>query len=116
MGGSGCSFYQPCAPVTGISTDAKFEMVSRTPETVMLRGKALACSQIVRKVTQPVNGEAFQPGWNGASTIWLCRDVPVGGLVKVENRCQFQLTDDSQQSKIVETWILTDFGFKSWKD
>jgi hypothetical protein len=58
---------------------------------------------------------AIQPGWNGTSTIWLSPDVPVGGLVKIENRYASQQTPDSKPNMIMETWLLTDFGFKNWK-
>jgi hypothetical protein len=116
MGGSICYFDKPYEAVTGISTDAKIEIVSTTPDNVTIKGKALACTKVVRKVTQPVSAETFQSGWNGMSTIWLCPDIPVGGLVKVENRYQSQLTADSAPNKIVETWFLTDFGFKNWKE
>jgi len=116
MGGSAYYFNKPYEPVTGISLDAKIDIVSTTPDNVTIKGKSLACTKVVRKVTQPVSAETFQAGWNGTSTIWLCPDVPVGGLVKVENRFQFQLTVDSQPNKIVETWLLTDYGFKNWKE
>jgi len=115
MGGSLYYFNKPYEPVTDISLDAKIEVVSTTPDTVTIKGKALACTKVVRKVTQPVSAATFQPGWNGTSAIWLCPDVPVGGLVKVENRYQSQLTADSKANMIVETWLLTDSGFKNWK-
>jgi len=116
MGGSAYYFNKPYEPASDISLDAKVEVVSTTPDNVTIKGKALACTKVVRKVTQPVSADTFQAGWNGTSTIWLCPDIPVGGLVKVENRYQSQLTADSKPNKIVETWLLTDFGFKNWKE
>jgi hypothetical protein len=116
MGESLYYFDKPYEPVTGISPDAKIEVVSTTPDNVTIKGKALACTKVVRKVTQPVSAATFQAGWNGTSTIWLCPDVPVGGLVKVENHYQSQLFADSKPNTIVETWLLTDSGFKNWKE
>lgn len=116
MGGAAYYFNKPYEPASDISLDAKVEVVSTTPDTITIKGKALACTKVVRKITQPVSAEVFQAGWNGTSTIWLCPEVPVGGLVKVENCYQSQLTVDSQSNKIVGTWLLTDFGFKNWKE
>lgn len=116
MGGSLYYFNKPYEPVTDISLEAKIEVVSTTPDTVPIKGKALACTKVVRKISQPVSAATFQAGWNGTSAIWLCPDVPVGGLVKVENHYQSQLFADSKPNMIVETWLLTDFGFKNWKE
>ncbi len=55
-------------------------------------------------------------GWNGTSTIWVCPDIPVGGIVKIENQYQSQDTAGSKPQKISETWMLADFGFKDWKE
>jgi hypothetical protein len=116
MGGALYYFNKPYEPVNDISAEAKIEVISSTADTVTIKGKALACTKVVRKVTQPVNAATFRPGWNGMSTIWLCPDIPVGGLVKVENDYQSQLTADSKPNKIAETWLLSDFGFKNWKE
>jgi hypothetical protein len=56
----------------------------------------------------------LESGWNGTSTIWVCPDIPVGGVVKIENQYESQLTADSKPNKINETWVLADFGLKNW--
>jgi hypothetical protein len=108
MGGSLYLFNKRFEPVNGILPDAKIEVVSTTADKVTIKNQTLSCTKIVRKVTQV--------GWNGTSAIWLCPDIPVGGLVKIENHYQSQLTPDSKPNQIVETWLLTDFGFKNWKE
>ena len=108
MGGSLYYFNKPYEPVSGIPLDAKIEVVSTTSDNVTIKNQVLSCTKIVRKVTQT--------GWNGTSAIWLCPDIPVGGLVKVENRYESRLTAESKPNKIVETWLLTDSGFKNWKE
>jgi hypothetical protein len=38
------------------------------------------------------------------------------GVVRIENQYQTQMNAGSAPDKINETWMLTDFGFKSWKE
>jgi len=108
-------FNEPFEPVPGIG-NAKVTIVSSTPENLTVKGKSYACTKIVRKVSQPVDDAKIQMGWNGTSTIWVCPDIPVGGIIKIENQYQSQLTGDSAPNKISETWMLADFGFKDWKE
>jgi hypothetical protein len=116
MGGSLLYFNKPFEPVFEIASGAKIDVTSSTPESLTVKGKPYACTKIVRKVTRPVNAATFESGWNGTSTIWICPDIPVGGVVKIENEFESQLTADSKPEKIKETWMLTDFGFKNWKE
>lgn len=116
MGGSLLYFNKPFEPVFEIANGAKIEVTSSTPESLTVKGKSYACTKIVRKVTRPVNAATLESGWNGTSTVWVCPDIPVGGVVKIENQFESQLTADSKPEKIKETWMLTDFGFKNWKE
>jgi hypothetical protein len=84
-------------------------------ENLTVKGKSYACTKIVRKVSRAADISEIQSGWNGTSTLWLSPDVPVGGLVKIENRYASQQTPGSKPNMITETWLLTDFGFKNWK-
>ena len=106
----------PFEPVGDIALGAKIDVVSSTPDSLTVKGKAYACSRIVRRVSRTPDITKGQTGWNGTSTIWISPDIPVGGVVKVENRYELQLTEDSKADRIVETWLLTDFGLKNWKD
>ena len=114
--GSIIYFNTPFEPVDDLAQGAKIDIVSTTPESVTIKGKAYACLKIVRKVSRAADITKGQSGWNGTSTVWLCPDIPAGGIVKIENRYSSQLTDDSKPNKIVETLVLTDFGFKNWKE
>jgi hypothetical protein len=116
MGGSLLPSNKPFEPVLELSNGAKIEVVSSTAENVTVKGKSYACTKIVRKVSRQVDMSNLQSGWNGSSTIWLSPDIPVGGLVKIENRYTTQLTPDSEPNSITETWLLSDFGFKNWKN
>jgi hypothetical protein len=116
MGGSLLPFNKSFEPVLELSDGAKIEVVSSTAENVTVKGKSYACTKIVRKVSRQVDMSKLQSGWNGSSTIWLSPDIPVGGLVKIENRYTTQLTPDSKPNSITETWLLSDFGFKNWKN
>lgn len=116
MGPSWIAFDQPFEPVFEISRGAKIEVVSSGAESLTVKGKAYACTKIVRKVSRASNEETLETGWNGTSTVWLCPDVPVGGVVKIENQYEGQLTSDSKPDKIKETWTLAEFGLKNWKE
>jgi hypothetical protein len=116
MGPSWIEFGKPFEPVFEISSGAKIEVVSSGPESLTVSGKTYACTKTVRKVSRATNAETLQTGWNGTSTVWTCPDVPVGGVVKIENQCETQLTPDSKPDKVKETWTLAEFGFKSWKE
>ncbi len=106
---------KPFEPVPGIG-NAKITVVSSTPEKITVKSKSYACTKIVRQVSQPVDDDKLQMGWNGTSTIWVCPDIPVGGIVKIENQYQSQDTAGSKPQKINDTWMLADFGFKDWKE
>jgi len=107
---------KPYEPVGDIALGAKIDVVSSTPDSLTVKGKTYTCTKIVRKVSRTADMTKGQTGWNGTSTIWVSPDIPVGGVVKIENRYELQLAEDAKPDKVVETWLLTDFGFKSWKD
>lgn len=110
------SLEKPFEPLAGLAETAKVTIVSESAETLKLAGKSYACTKIERKIVQPLNEETFQAKWEGTSTIWICPDVPLGGLVKMENRYTEQLIASAEANKIVDTWVLSDFGFKSWEE
>lgn len=110
------SLSKPFEPISGLAEAATVTVASESAETLNLAGKSYACTKIQRKINQPVDDEKFQPKWVGTSTIWICPDVPLGGLVKMENSYEEQLNTSAEANKIVETWVLTDFGFKNWKE
>jgi len=116
LGPSWIAFDQPFEPVFEISRGAKIEVVSSTPESLTVKGKTYACTKTIRKVSRLTNAESLQTAWNGTSTVWTCPDVPLGGIVKIENQYESQLTPDSNLDKIKEIWTLADFGLKSWKE
>jgi hypothetical protein len=107
---------KPFEPISGLAETAVVTIISENAETLTLAGKSYACTKIQRKINQPVDDEKFQAKWAGTSTIWICPDVPLGGLVKMENSYEDQLNSSAEVNKIVETWVLTDFGFKNWKE
>jgi len=106
---------KPYEPVPGLGAEAKIDVVSSSPDNVAVNGKTYACTKIVRKVAQTADIMKGETGWNGTSTIWVCPDIPVGGIVRIENRYESRMAPDAKPQKIFETWVLTDFGFKNWK-
>jgi hypothetical protein len=114
--GTIANFNRPFEPVSGLGEAAKIDILSSSQENQVVNGTTYSCTKIVRKVTQAADIMKGQTGWKGTSTIWICPDIPVGGIVRIENRYESQLTADAEPHKIVETWTLTNFGFKNWKD
>jgi hypothetical protein len=106
-------FDKPYEPVPGLA-GAKIKVFSSAAESLTVKGKTYACTKIVRQISKPVDAAMLESGWNGTSTIWVCPDIPVGGVVKIENQYESQLTADSKPNKINETWVLADFGLKNW--
>ncbi len=41
--------------------------------------------------------------------------MPVGWLIKMQNQLIEQMIAGAEPNKIVEAWILTDFGFENWE-
>jgi hypothetical protein len=116
LGPSMIDFNKPFEPVFEISLGAKIEVLSSVPENLTVKGKTYACTKIVRKVSRPLSPDAMLTGWNGTSTVWTCLDVPLGGIVKIENQYEYQDAADSKPDKIKETWTLADFGLKNWEE
>lgn len=110
------SLEKPFEPLAGLADAATVKVVSESADTIRVAGKNFACRKIERKIKQPLDDEKFQGKWEGTSTIWICPEVPLGGLVKMETRFAEQLMSSVEANKIVETWVLSDFGFKSWED
>jgi hypothetical protein len=115
LGGMMADLNKPFEPVPGI-VKAKITIVSSAPENLTVKGKSYVCTKIVRQVRQPVDEVNLEAGWNGTSTIWVCPEIPVGGIVKIENQYESQLTAGAKPEKINESWVLVDFGFKNWTE
>jgi hypothetical protein len=113
-GGNMYTFKERFEPVAGIGKTAKVQIVSSSAEKLSIKGKQYTCTKIVRKIDQPLDDEKVVMGWLGTSTLWICNDVPLG-LAKMENSFQQTLSKSDKPQKIVETWVVDDFGFKNWK-
>jgi len=94
-----------------MGSEPALQTISTSSEVVSLKGKSYACTKIVRRLDRPEKMEMGQTAWKGTSTIWLSGDAPLG-LVKMVNDYEEKM---GQPMKIVETWILDDSGFRSWK-
>jgi hypothetical protein len=116
VGGGGNVYYfkDHFEPVAGIGKSAKVQVVSTSTEKLSIKGKQYGCTKIVRKIDQPLDEANIVMGWAGTSTIWICSDIPLG-LAKVENRYLSTMSKSDKAQKIVETWVVDDFGFKNWK-
>jgi hypothetical protein len=113
-GGNIYSFKDRFEPVGGIGKSAKVQVVSTSTEKLSIKGKQYSCAKIVRKIDQPLDEANVVSGWAGTSTIWICSDIPLG-LAKIENKYVSRLSKSDEAQKIVETWVVDDFGFKNWK-
>ncbi len=113
-GGSLAYFKEGFEPIFGLSKSADVQVVSTSKEMLTVRAKKYSCTKIVRKIVQPLDESAGQASWKGTSTIWVSNDLPLA-LAKMENAYETKLDKSDKGQKIVETWMLADFGFKNWK-
>jgi len=116
-GGIGSLYYfkDRFEPVPGVGKAAKVQVTSTSKEKLTINGRQYNCTKIVRKIDQALDEENVVPSWIGASTLWICTDLPLG-LAKMENVYQTKLAKDDDGQKIVETWIVVESGFKNWKE
>jgi len=114
-GGSIAEFKNRYEPVPGIVQATKVQVTSTTKEKLTINGKSYSCTKLVRKIDQRLDENTLQTGWSGTSTLWLCNDIPLG-LAKMENAYHSRLVSSDAGQKVVETWIVTEFGFKNWKE
>ena len=63
------------------SSKTKVEKQKTGKESIELNGKTLACDWVELKVSSEVAGKPFE----SSSKVWLSPDVPLNGLVKMEN-------------------------------
>jgi hypothetical protein len=101
-------------PVPGIVKTAKVEVVSTSKEKLTIKDKQYACTKIVRKIDQPLDEKSIISSWSGTSTIWICSELPLG-LAKMENAYESKMSKKDKGQKVVETWMIDEFGFKNWK-
>ncbi len=90
--------YDPINSLTQASKNAKAEKLEDGDETLEVDNKSLKCQWVKMKITVDVSGQKFE----SISKIWTSKDIPVGGLVKMETEVAGQ--------KVV--MILTGFGKK----
>jgi hypothetical protein len=114
--GSVIDLAKPFEPVEDLAQGAKIDIVSTTPESLTVNGKTYACTKIVRRVSRAADLTKGQTGWKGTSTVWLCPDIPAGGIVRIENSYESRFADDAEPNTVVETLALADFGFKNWQE
>jgi hypothetical protein len=111
-GPQGFSTKEPFEPLGGLSANATISVVATESAKVVVAGKPIACTKIVRKIDSPLGEVA--PSWKGTSTIWISADVPLG-LVRMENEFDRQLSADDKPQHVFETWVLVEYGTE-WKD
>lgn len=103
---------KPFEPVEGLMADAKITEISSEPATVVVAGKPVACTKIVRQIESPL-GEVTR-SWKGTSVVWFSAAVPLG-LVRMENKFDQQFSADDPPQRVVETWALDEYG-SEWKE
>ncbi len=115
VGAGGNLFYfkERFEPVPGLGKSAKVQVVSSSKEKLTINGKEYDCTKIVRKIDQPLDESNVQSSWSGTSTLWICDKFPLG-LAKMENAYQIKMSKSDNSQKIIETWVIAEFGFKNW--
>ena len=101
-------------PVPGIAKTAKIDVVSTSKEKLSIKDKQYECSKVVMKIDQALDEKSVTPSWTGTSTLWICEQLPLG-LAKMENAYETKMSQKDKGQKVVETWVIDEFGFKNWK-
>ena len=93
---------QPYDPFKTGAPNAKVEKVGEGEEKVTVGGKEYACKWFQAKVavTAPTGQEV-----TGSSKVWICKDVPLGGLVKMESQNEIKMGDKTMQTTSTMTLI-----------
>jgi hypothetical protein len=113
-GGNMFSLKDRFEPVPGLGKSAKVQVTSTSKERLTINGKGYDCTKIVRTIDQPLDESIVQASWSGTSTLWICDELPLG-LAKMENAYQTQMSKSDKGQKLIETWVIAEFGFKNWK-
>jgi len=74
------SLVQPYNPAQTGLKDAKVEKLGEGKETITVGGKQYDCKWIKVKMTRQQGPTSI----SGTSKVWICADVPLGGMVKSE--------------------------------
>ena len=101
-------------PVPDIAISTPVEIVSTSKEALTINGVKYECTKVVRKIDQPLDDKNLVAAWKGTSTLWICDKLPLG-LARMENACETRSSKSDKGSKITETWVIAEFGFKNWK-
>jgi hypothetical protein len=102
-------------PIPGIAKSTTIQIVSTSKEKLTIAGKQYDCTKIIRKIDQSLDESTMQSSWIGTSSLWICDGIPIG-LAKMENAYFLKMMKSDDGQKIVETWIVAEFGFKNWKE
>ena len=95
---------KPYDPNAVPGADAKVEKLEEGDEKVTVGGKSYDCHWIRAKITLIANGA----NTTGESKSWICKEVPMGGLVKGETNVTAKMGEVSIQMK--STLELTGCG------
>jgi len=92
------------AQATAAAAGVKTEIVGQGEEKVSLGGKTYAC----RWIETDLSGAAEAVPMKAKSKIWICKDLPLSGLVKLETT--MENGEDGQAMTSVTTMELVDSG------
>jgi hypothetical protein len=72
--------FDPSRMLQSAESKAPVVKLAEGNETLSLAGKKYPCSWVKSKITTQANGQNYET----TSTMWVSKDVPLGGLVKAE--------------------------------
>lgn len=104
------SLSKPFEPTLKDNPSAQVKVLSEGNETLTMNGKKYNCQWRLREIYVPLDKDSVIPEYKCKSRIWVCPEVPVGGIVKMENTISQRFSENEEFLKSVELYELNTFG------
>ncbi len=104
-------FDRPFEPTLKDADGVKIKILSEGNETLSINGKQYNCKWQVRQIDLALDEQTVTPEYKGKSKVWFCADVPLGGMVKMENDISQRYSASDEFMKVYEIWEIKAFGY-----
>lgn len=105
-------FDRPFEPTLKDVKGVKIKVLSEGNETLTINGKSYKCKWQMRQIDLAMDEQTVTPEYKCKSKVWYCADVPMGGMVRMENDISQRFSKGEEFMKVYEFWELKAFGQK----
>ncbi len=103
-------FDRPFEPTLKDVDGVKIKVLTEGNESLAIGGKQYNCKWQVRQIDLALDEQSITPEYKCKSKVWFCPDVPMGGMVKMENDISQRYSKSDDFMKVYEIWELKAFG------